>query len=95
MDVKFGHDVASAPSKGLYVQEVVVTASRKDGAAFPCHCWTGNEDKKVTVKHVNGYGVTPAHPHIKVSFLFPSRKGNLSWSSLWFWSFDLSIKINV
>ncbi|XP_078366082.1 uncharacterized protein LOC144650308 [Oculina patagonica] len=64
MDVKFGHDVASAPSKGLYVQEVVVTASRKDGAAFPCHCWTGNEDK-VTVKHVNGYGVTPAHPHIK------------------------------
>ena len=51
MDVKVGQDVAGAPSKGLYVEEVVVTASRGDGVVFPCHCWTGDEDK-VTVEHV-------------------------------------------
>ena len=51
MDVKVGQDVSSAPSKGLYVEEVVVTASRGDGVVFPCHCWTGNEDK-VTVENV-------------------------------------------
>ena len=51
MDVKVGQDLADAPSKGLYVEEVVVTASRGDGVVFPCHCWTGNEDK-VTVEHV-------------------------------------------
>lgn len=51
MDVKVGQDVSGAPSKGLYVEEVVVTASRGDGVVFPCHCWTGDEDK-VTVEHV-------------------------------------------
>ena len=51
MDVKVGQDVSSAPSKGLYVEEVVVTASRGDGVVFPCHCWTGDEDK-VTVENV-------------------------------------------
>ncbi|XP_078368600.1 lipoxygenase homology domain-containing protein 1-like isoform X2 [Oculina patagonica] len=51
MDVKVGQDVAGAPSKGLYVEEVVVTASRGDGVVFPCHCWTGNEEN-VTVEHV-------------------------------------------
>lgn len=51
MDVKVGQDVSGAPSKGLYVEEVVVTASRGDGVVFPCHCWTGDEDK-VTVENV-------------------------------------------
>lgn len=51
MDVKVGQDACGAPSKGLYVEEVVVTASRGDGVVFPCHCWTGDEDK-VTVEHV-------------------------------------------
>ena len=51
MDVKVGQDVSGAPSKGLYVEEVVVTASRGDGVVFPCHCWTGDEEK-VTVEHV-------------------------------------------
>lgn len=51
MDVKVGQDVSGVPSKGLYVEEVVVTASRGDGVVFPCHCWTGDEDK-VTVDHV-------------------------------------------
>lgn len=51
MDVKVGQEVSGAPSKGLYVEEVVVTASRGDGVVFPCHCWTGDEDK-VTVEHV-------------------------------------------
>ena len=51
MDVKVGQDLSSAPNKGLYVEEVVVTASRGDGVVFPCKCWTGDEDK-VTVEHV-------------------------------------------
>ena len=51
MDVKVGQDVSGAPSKGLYVEEVVVTASRGEGVVFPCHCWTGDEDK-VTVEEV-------------------------------------------
>ena len=51
MDVKVGQDVSGAPSKGLYVEEVVVTASRGDGVVFPCHCWTGDEEK-VTEEHV-------------------------------------------
>ena len=47
MDVKVGQDAGHTgiPSKGLYVEEVVVTASRGDGVVFPCHCWTGDEDK--------------------------------------------------
>ena len=51
MDCKVGQDLSSAPSKGLYVEEVVVTASRGDGVVFPCNCWTGDEDK-VTVEQV-------------------------------------------
>ena len=51
MDVKVGQDTSGAPSKGLYVDEVVVTASRGDGVVFPCHCWTGDEDK-ISVEHV-------------------------------------------
>ncbi|KAL9978364.1 hypothetical protein ACROYT_G015865 [Oculina patagonica] len=42
-DVKFGQD--ASPSKGLYVDEVAVTASRGDEEIFFCLCWTGNEDK--------------------------------------------------
>ncbi|XP_022806964.1 lipoxygenase homology domain-containing protein 1-like isoform X2 [Stylophora pistillata] len=47
VDVKVGQDAGhtGVPSKGLYVEEVVVTASRGDGVVFPCHCWTGDEDK--------------------------------------------------
>ncbi|XP_058971580.2 lipoxygenase homology domain-containing protein 1 isoform X1 [Pocillopora verrucosa] len=47
VDVKVGQDAGHTgiPSKGLYVEEVVVTASRGDGVVFPCHCWTGDEDK--------------------------------------------------
>ena len=62
MDFKVGQDVAVAPSKGIYVEEVVVAASGGDGASFSCHCWTGDVDK-VTVEH----GVSPMHPHIQVS----------------------------
>ena len=51
VDVKVGQDLSGAPSKGLYVEEVVVTASRGDEVTFPCHCWTG-EDDKITVEHV-------------------------------------------
>ena len=51
MNVKVGQDVSGAPSKGLYVEKVVVTASRGEGVVFPCHCWTGDEDK-VTVEEV-------------------------------------------
>lgn len=51
VDVKVGQDLSGAPSKGLYVEEVVVTASRGDEVTFPCHCWTG-EDDKITVDHV-------------------------------------------
>ena len=51
VDVKVGQDLSGAPSKGLYVEEVVVTASRGDEVTFPCHCWTG-EDDKITVEPV-------------------------------------------
>lgn len=44
VDVKVGQDLSSAPNKGLYVEEVVVTASRGDGVVFPCKCWTGDEE---------------------------------------------------
>ena len=51
VDVRVGQDLSGAPSKGLYVEEVVVTASRGDEVTFPCHCWTG-EDDKITVEQV-------------------------------------------
>lgn len=50
-DVKVGQDLLDVPSKGLYVKEVVVTASRGEGVVFPVNCWTG-EEEKLTVEDV-------------------------------------------
>ena len=52
-DVKVGQDSLGPPSMGIFVKEVIVTASRGDGIEFPIKSWTGEEDK-VTVKDAQG-----------------------------------------
>lgn len=52
-DVKVGQDSLGPPSMGIFVEEVIVTASRGDGVEFPVKSWTGEEDK-VTVEHMQG-----------------------------------------
>ena len=38
---------------GIFVKEVIVTASRGDGIEFPIKSWTG-EEEKVTVEDAQG-----------------------------------------